>query len=147
MITAKSTGRKNRIIGTVKLGRQGCGFLLGLVHARIAALLGEHAQGLPDRRAVALGLDQGRDNGLDRFEPRARGEIFIRHAPLGEVGQFRRGQGHFLGQFERGASDFGAHPAEGLLHRTAGFRADQQQIKGIRPGPLDRGAAFVGGIA
>ena len=42
--------------------------LLGLVHAHVAALLGKHAQGLPEWSSIALGLvESGRDR-LDGWE-------------------------------------------------------------------------------
>ena len=59
-ITISSTGRKNRIIGTVSLGGSAAAFFSACVHALVAAFLGEDAQRLAERRAVALGLDQRR---------------------------------------------------------------------------------------
>ena len=57
MITMKSTGKKNRTIGTVSLGPKAGRLLLGLCHSHFAGLLGKHPQRLANRRAVALGLN------------------------------------------------------------------------------------------
>ena len=61
-ITAKSTGRKNNIIGTVNLGGNPAAFFFGEHHTIVAAFLGNDPQGGAKRGAVTLGLyENGRD--------------------------------------------------------------------------------------
>ena len=100
-MTANSTGKKNRIIGTVSFGRQCSRLLLGGVHALVAAFIGQHAQRVGDRRAVAFGLNQRLRDGSYRFEPGAGGEIVIGGLAVLKEGELGVGQHELFGKFHR----------------------------------------------
>ena len=55
-MTAKSTGRKNNIIGTVNLGGNAAAIFFGEYHTIVAASLGNDPQGGAKRGAVTLCL-------------------------------------------------------------------------------------------
>ena len=91
-MTTNSTGRKNRIIGTVSFGGSAAGLLLGLVHAHVAVFLRHHAQALTERRAVTFRLLQGQTDRLYAVEPGALGQVLIGDLAVLQIGQLGRGQ-------------------------------------------------------
>ena len=76
-ITTNSTGRKNRIIGTVSLGGRRGGLLLGFGHAHVAVFLRHHAQRLGERRAVTFGLLERHADRLHAVEIGALGQVLV----------------------------------------------------------------------
>ena len=100
-ITMNSTGRKNRIIGTVSLAagrppssRPRPGAARGFPWPSPAARA--------ERRAVALGLDHG-GHRLDAGVVGALGEALVGQAALGQIGELGGQQRQLLGQLDRGA--------------------------------------------
>ena len=142
-MTTNSTGRKNRIIGTVSLGGSAGGLLLGLRHAHVAVFLRHHAQRLAERRAVALGLLQRHADRLHAFEIGALGEVLVGDLAVLQIGQFRGGEGELLGQRNRLRADLLADLAECRLDRHAGLDADQQQVERVRESAADRQLALL----
>src|SRR5262249_25216202 len=84
-MTMNSTGRKNRIIGTVSLGGS---LLLGFGHAHVAIFLCHDPHRLRHRRAVALGLLQRHADRLHALDVGALGKVFVSLAAVLQIGQF-----------------------------------------------------------
>ena len=104
-MTTNSTGRKNRIIGTVSFGGSAGGLLLGLRHAHVAVFLRHHAQRLAERRAVALGLLQRHADRLDAVEVGALGEVLVGLPAVLQIGQLGGGQRQLFGERDRLRAD------------------------------------------
>ena len=141
-MTTNSTGRKNRIIGTVSLGGSPAAFFSASDMRMSRFFLRHHAQRLRQRRAVALRLLQRHADRLHAFQIGALGQVFIGHLAVLEVGQFGGGKRQFFRQRDRLRADFPADPFERRLDRHAGFDADQQQVERIRKRALDRELAL-----
>ena len=100
-MTTNSTGRKNRIIGTVSFGGSAAAFFSAsfMRMSRFSCAITRKA--LAERRAVAFRLLQGEADRLHALEPGALGEVFIGDLAVLQIGQFGRGQREFLGQRDR----------------------------------------------
>ena len=140
-MTTNSTGRKNRIIGTVSFGGRPAAFFSASDMRMSRFSCAMHPQGGAERRAVALRLLQRQADGLHAFEAGALREILVGLAAIRQIGQFRRRQRHLLGERDRLRADLFADLAERRLDRHAGFDADQQQVERIGKRPLDRESA------
>ena len=142
-MTTNSTGRKNRIIGTVSFGGSAAAFFSASVMRMSRFSCASTRSACAERRAVALGLDAApTQTDLHAFEAGALGEVLVGLPAVRQVGQFGGGQRQFLGERDRLRADLLADPLERGLDRHAGFDADQQQVERVREGALDRQLAL-----
>ena len=131
-MTMNSTGRKNRIIGTVSFGGKAGGLLFRLRHAHVAIFLRQHPHGGAERRAVALRLLQGEANRLHAFQPDALRQVVVSLPAIRQIRQFGGRQRELFGKLDRLRADFVADFLKRRLDRHSGFDADQQQIERVR---------------
>ena len=91
------------IIGTVSFGGRAAAFFSAsdMRMSRFSFAITRNA--VPDRRAVALGLDQGGGDRLDAGEAGALAQVLERLAPVLQVGQLGGGQRKLLGELQRQA--------------------------------------------
>ncbi|MCY1237879.1 hypothetical protein D9M72_505910 [compost metagenome] len=104
------------------------------------------AQGLGDRGAVAVRLDECLDHRPDLFEAGAKTEVFKCCATLGQEGKFCRRQHEFFRQWLRLGCDFVGDTPHGKFHRHTRFDTDQEKVECIRPGATNGSLTLGDGI-
>jgi hypothetical protein len=135
MITTNRHGRKKMIIGTVSLAGSAAAFCSASHHPHLAVFLGADAQGLAQRRAVALGLIERRRHRLDARMAAALGEILERLLAVGQIAEFGRGEREFLGQFGRRSDRSSAATLRSPLRRSCRIRRRSEAGRAHRERP------------
>ena len=137
-MTTNSTGRMNRISGTVMIAGRRAAFS----SARIMRSLRNSADST--RSAEASGVPYFSVWIMVVTTPRtgsscdARGEVLERLAPLGEEAKLDRGQRELVAEFGIGLAQFARDAAEGGVDGEARLGADHQQIERVGQALADR---------